>query len=246
MCPIFGSLSIITKPRKAITCPFKAGGVLPLHQAAQMKHFNRHQHWENIYRTKQTNEASWFQSTPVTSLGFLKELNIPITAKIIDIGGGDSLLVDHMLNLGYKDITVLDISETAIDKSKKRLGEYARQVKWIVADITTFHPAEKYDFWHDRATFHFLTQDSEVETYIETVERNLQPNGVLVIGTFSEQGPEKCSGIPIKQYSEKTMTERLKAFFLKIKCISVDHKTPFDTIQHFVFCSFRKLTTCQF
>ena len=210
-----------------------------------MKNLNRHHHWENIYRTKKPNEVGWFQSTPSTSLDFLKEFNIPVTAKIIDIGGGDSLLVDHLLNLGYKDITVLDISETAIEKTKERLGENAAHVKWIVSDITSFHPTEVYDFWHDRAAFHFLTQDSEIETYIETVNENLQPDGIMVIGTFSEQGPGKCSGIDVKQYSEKSLPERLKSFFAKIKCIRVDHKTPFDTIQHFVFCSFRKLKTYQ-
>lgn len=205
-----------------------------------MKNFNRHLHWENIYRTKQPNEVGWFQSSPLTSLEFLKEFNIPVSAKIIDIGGGDSLLVDHLLNLGYKDITVLDISETAIERAKKRLGEDAGKVKWIVSDITNFHPEEMYDFWHDRAAFHFLTDENEIATYIETVANNLNPNGVLVIGTFSEKGPEKCSGIPIKQYSELTLAERLKNYFTKIKCIYVDHVTPFDTIQQFVFCSFRK------
>ena len=210
-----------------------------------MKNFNRHHHWENIYRTKQPSEVGWFQSIPTTSLGFLKEFNVPVTAKIIDVGGGDSLFVDHLLKLGYKDITVLDISETAIEKTKKRLGDDANRVKWIVSDVTTFHPTEQYDFWHDRATFHFLTQEVDIESYIKTVGLNLHSNGILVIGTFSEQGPEKCSGIPIQQYSEKSMAERLKAFFIKIKCITVDHMTPFETVQHFIFCSFRKLKASQ-
>lgn len=117
----------------------------------------------------------------------------------------------------------------------------ANKVKWIVADATTFKPTEKYDFWHDRAAFHFLTQDQEIENYLETVQKSIQPTGVLVIGTFSEQGPKKCSGIEIKQYSETTMADRLTMYFEKIKCITVDHKTPFDTIQNFIFCSFRKL-----
>jgi len=208
-----------------------------------MTNFNRHLHWEQIYKTKQPTEVGWFQSTPETSLSFLIEFNIPITAKIIDIGSGDSLLVDHLLKLGYEDITVLDISETAIEKSKKRLGADACRVKWIVSDITSFHPTETYDFWHDRAAFHFLTQESEITSYIETAKQHLRPDGILVIGTFSEKGPEKCSGITVKQYSEKSLPERLKTFFTKIKCISVDHKTPFDTIQHYIFCSFRRLKT---
>jgi len=112
-----------------------------------------------------------------------------------------------------------------------------------VADAAAFNPTEQYDFWHDRAAFHFLTQDQEINNYIDTIREHLNPAGVLVIGTFSEQGPKKCSGIEIKQYSEITMTERLQKFFKKVRCITVDHKTPFDTIQNFIFCSFKKLST---
>jgi len=206
-----------------------------------MGNFDRQKHWENIYQTKELKDVSWFQPTPETSLDFFKQFNVPTTAKVIDIGGGDSFLVDHLLDLGYQDISVLDISAAAIDRAKQRLGEKAKNVKWIVADAATFKPTEKYDFWHDRAAFHFLTDEEEISNYLETARQNINPTGILVIGTFSEQGPKKCSGIEIKQYSEKTMTDRLKNFFEKIKCITVDHKTPFDTIQNFVFCSFRKL-----
>jgi len=208
-----------------------------------MGHFDRKKHWETIYQTKELKDVSWFQPTPETSLSFLKQFNIPTTAKIIDIGGGDSFLVDNLLDLGYQDITVLDISAIAIDKAKQRLGDRADKVKWIVADAATFRPTEKYDFWHDRAAFHFLTQEQEIESYLDTVQKSIQPTGVLIIGTFSEQGPKKCSGIEIKQYSETTMTDRLTKFFEKIRCITVDHRTPFDTIQNFIFCSFRKLQT---
>ncbi len=208
-----------------------------------MENFDRKKHWENIYQTKELKDVSWFQPTPETSLDFVKQFNVPTTAKVIDIGGGDSFLVDNLLDLGYQDISVLDISAAAIDRAKQRLGDKAKNVKWIVADAATFKPTEKYDFWHDRAAFHFLTDEQEISNYLETAEQNINSTGVLVIGTFSEQGPKKCSGIEIKQYSETTMTDRLKMFFEKIKCITVDHKTPFDTIQNFVFCSFRKLQT---
>ena len=206
-----------------------------------METFDRKKHWENIYKTKELKDVSWFQPTPETSLDFFKQFSVPTTAKIIDIGGGDSLLVDHLLDLGYQDITVLDISEAALVKAKHRLADRATKVKWIVADAATFKPTVKYDFWHDRAAFHFLTQENEISNYLDTIQQSINPTGILVIGTFSEQGPKKCSGIEIKQYSETTMTDRLKKFFEKIKCITVDHKTPFDTIQNFVFCSFRKL-----
>lgn len=197
-------------------------------------------HWEKIYQTKSLEEVSWYQPTPETSLAFIKQFNVPKTAKIIDIGGGDSFFVDHLLDLGYQDITVLDISETALNKAKHRLGEKSNTVKWIVADAATFKPTEQYDFWHDRAAFHFMTKNSEIESYINTIKQFIKPTGILVIGTFSEQGPKKCSGIEIKQYSENSMVNRFQEYFEKIKCFTIDHKTPFDTIQNFVFCSFKR------
>jgi SAM-dependent methyltransferase len=206
-----------------------------------MEKFDRRAHWETIYKTKELKEVSWFQPTPETSLDFFTHFNVPSTAKIIDIGGGDSFLVDHLLDKGYKDISVLDISAAAIERAKQRLGDRASQVKWIVEDAASFIPTEKYDFWHDRAAFHFLTEEQEISNYLATAYENIKPSGVLVIGTFSEQGPRKCSGIEIKQYSETSMSDRLKNFFEKIKCIMVDHHTPFGVIQNFVFCSFRKL-----
>lgn len=203
----------------------------------------RKKHWENIYKTNDLKDVSWYQPTPAISLDFIKRFNISTSAKIIDIGGGDSFLVDHLLDLGYQDITILDISEVALSKAKQRLGKRAEKVKWIVADASTFKPSETYDFWHDRAAFHFLTQEDEITNYINSIQQNIQSNGVLVIGTFSEQGPKKCSGITIKQYSEFSMANRLKKFFEKIKCITVDHETPFNTLQNFIFCSFKRIAT---
>lgn len=205
-----------------------------------MENFDKKAHWEKIYQTKSLHEVSWFQPKPETSLQFFGEFKVSKDAKIIDIGGGDSLLVDHLLDLGYTDITVLDISEAALTKAKTRLGNKAGLVKWIEADAATFVSNVQYDFWHDRAAFHFLTSAQEIEHYLQTVQHSISPNGILVMGTFSEQGPEKCSGIQIKQYSEKSMSDLLTDFFEKIKCITVDHRTPFETIQQFIFCSFRK------
>lgn len=168
-----------------------------------MEIFDRKKHWETIYQTRELKDVSWFQPTPETSLDFFKEFSVPTTAKVIDIGGGDSFLVDHLLDLGFQDITVLDISEAALDRAKKRLGDKAKNVKWIVSDAATFIPTETYDFWHDRAAFHFLTNEKEVSDYLETARRNINPTGVLVIGTFSDNGPKKCSGIEIKQYTRQ-------------------------------------------
>ena len=208
-----------------------------------MSNLNRKDHWNNIYQSKIADEVSWYQPVPTTSLDFVKQFNLSKKAKIIDIGGGDSFFVDHLLNMGYQDITVLDISDKAFEKARQRLGDQSTKVKWIIADAASFHTTVKYDRWHDRAAFHFLTEVQEIDNYLETVSSSVKPNGYIVIGTFSEQGPQTCSGINIKQYSEQTMTERFKNFSEKIKCLTIDHETPSGCIQNFVFCSFRRLET---
>lgn len=205
-----------------------------------MENFNRKEHWETIYQTKKLTEVSWYQPKPSTSLGFFELFEVATDAKIIDIGGGDSFLVDNLLDLGYTDLTVLDISATALERAKQRLGERAKQVKWIVADVADFKPTEKYNFWHDRAAFHFLVAEQDIEQYINTVTQCIEPQGILVVGTFSEQGPKKCSGINIQQYSEEALCNKFKLSFDKVRCISVEHKTPFDTTQSFTFCSFKR------
>ena len=195
-------------------------------------------HWEKVYNTKQANEVSWTQEIPQTSLDFIRGFGLPLSAKIIDIGGGDSKLVDFLLSEGFTDITVLDISEKALERARLRLGEKAGQVKWIVSDITEFEPKEHYDIWHDRATFHFLTSPEQVKTYLATARNAV--NGFLTIGTFSEKGPKKCSGLDIRQYSEETLQAELNSGFEKIRCIQEEHITPFNTIQDFLFCSFKR------
>jgi cyclopropane fatty-acyl-phospholipid synthase-like methyltransferase len=198
-------------------------------------------HWEKIYKTKTADEVSWYQPVPTTSLEFINELGVDRSASIIDIGGGDSLLVDHLLDRGYTNITVLDISEAALERAKRRLGKKATLVKWLVADAADFTPPQKYDLWHDRAAFHFLTVEDEISSYITSARAGLASNGFMVLGTFSENGPAKCSGVEIRKYSENSMTERLKTWFGKIRCITSTHTTPFGTTQEFLFCCFRKL-----
>ncbi len=199
---------------------------------------DRQKHWETVYKTKQPNEVSWTQEMPKTSLDFIHEFNLPKSAKIVDIGGGDSKLVDYLLEQGFENISVLDISSEALEKSKKRLGNKAQKVKWIVSDVTEFNPDTKFDVWHDRATFHFLTTPTQIKKYIETASKYVI--GFLTIATFSDNGPDKCSGLQIKKYSEKTLTSALKKKFDKIRCITEDHITPFKTIQNFLFCSFKR------
>lgn len=197
-------------------------------------------HWETVYETKNPNQVSWTQAVPKTSLEFIHSFGLPKTSQIIDIGGGDSKLVDYLLEEGFENITVLDISAKALEKSQNRLGDNAKKVKWVVSDILEFEPKTTFDIWHDRATFHFLITDEQVEKYLAIAKNSV--NGYLTIGTFSENGPTKCSGLEIKQYNEEKLTTELIKGFDKIRCITEDHTTPFDTIQNFVFCSFKKST----
>ena len=198
-------------------------------------------HWEKIYRTKQPTEVSWTQSVPSTSLDFIHSFQLPRTVRIIDVGGGDSHLVDFLLDEQFEHITVLDISRAALEKAKQRLGPRADKVTWIEQDITEFTPDAPFDCWHDRAAFHFLTTEAEISTYLSIARQSVTPNGYTVIGTFSENGPEKCSGLPIRQYSEDALTRQLNKGFQKIRCITEDHTTPFHTTQNFLFCSFKRL-----
>lgn len=204
---------------------------------------NRKEHWEGIYNRKQFAELSWYQAVPGVSLDFMKELQIAKDAAIIDVGGGDSYFADHLLSLGYTNITVLDISETAIDRARLRLGPNAGLVNWVVSDITEFVPGRKFDFWHDRAVFHFLTTEEQVNKYLAVANASLPAAGKMVLGTFSETGPSSCSGLPIKKYSETSLCETISKWFHKIKCIHADHITPFNTVQNFLFCSFKKAIT---
>jgi len=205
-----------------------------------MIEFNRKKHWENIYQTKNLDEVSWYQPNPETSLSFFEKYKIDKNANIIDVGGGDSFLVENLLKLGYQNITVLDISENAIGKAKMRLGKKADIVKWIVSDIIDFKPTEKYDVWHDRAAFHFFTDKTDIEYYKSISSKRISKNGLLIMGTFSDKGPKKCSGIEIQQYSEEKLSEQFEDIFEKVECFTIDHQTPFNTLQNFIFCVFKK------
>ncbi len=199
---------------------------------------NKKQHWETVYTTKSADEVSWTQEVPQTSLDFIHEFKLPKTARIIDIGGGDSRLVDYLLQEGYENITVLDISESALQRAKHRLGASADRVKWVVSDILGFQPQEHYDLWHDRATFHFLTTREQVQHYLGVAGKATEH--FLVVGTFAEDGPTKCSGLEVSRYSQADLTNAFKRQFNKRRCISTGHQTPFKTMQNFTFCSFDK------
>ncbi len=199
---------------------------------------DRKQHWETVYETKNPDQVSWTQKRPSTSLDFISSFGADKTANIIDIGGGDSNLVDHLLDNGYQNITVLDISAKAIEKAQNRLGARADQVNWIVSDVVDFKPTDNFNIWHDRAAFHFLTSPSDISKYASNMAENAAKN--VIIATFSENGPLKCSGLEISQYSEKSILQHLSAQFDLIDFKTEDHTTPFDTTQNFLYCSFKR------
>ena len=197
------------------------------------------EHWENIYATKGMQEVSWFQKVPTTSLELINQVAKNKQDAIIDVGGGDGFLVDNLLALGYTDITVLDISKNAIDRAKKRLGKSAEKVKWIVADITEFVPKQEYVIWHDRAVFHFLTQQQDKEYYRELL--NSAVRGYFILATFSEQGPNRCSGLEICNYAKQDMQAFFSVNFRMTNSFKYNHLTPFGTYQNFIFSVFNKM-----
>lgn len=196
---------------------------------------NNKSHWESIYTNKPLTDVSWYQPTPALSLRWIQEALPSKDAAILDVGGGDSFLVDHLLAAGYGNVSVLDISEAAIDRAKVRLGRKADQVKWMVEDIVDFRSKEKYDLWHDRAAFHFLTADEQVASYKQNLLEAMPDNGQLIVGTFSESGPDRCSGINIKKYAKEELAVAFGARFETVQMLNEVHPTPFDTTQNFSF-----------
>ena len=197
-------------------------------------------HWQNVYDKKNENEVSWYQKSPKLSLEFVKSLNLSLDAEIIDIGAGESRLVDNLIELGFVNLTVLDISSKSIEKTKKRLGLKSKLVNWIVSDINNFNPTKKYDLWHDRAAFHFLKDSVEIDNYVKLVKSSLHNQGNLIIATFSENGPLKCSGLEVSRYSENSISDLFNNDFELIKSQKSIHKTPFSTSQEFLFSKFKK------
>ena len=198
------------------------------------------QHWENVFSTKQETEVSWYQIKPTTSLQFIQACRVSKDAKIIDVGGGDSYLIDHLLDLGYTNLSLLDISEAAIERAKNRLGEKRKNVTFIVSDSLHFQSDEKFDVWHDRASFHFFMEADDIQQYKANVIANTTPNAHFILGTFSENGPLKCSGLPITQYSVEKMEAVFEDDFILENYLTEDHQTPFDTLQNFIFCHYIK------
>lgn len=202
---------------------------------------SRKEHWENVYQTKGLNEVSWFREHLDTSMRLISNTGVGKDASIIDVGGGNSTLVDDLLDSGFVDVSVLDISANAIDGSKERLGAKANGVDWFVADVTSAElPVEKFDVWHDRAVFHFLTAEDDRRKYVELVMRSLKPNGHIIVASFSLNGPQKCSGLDVMRYSPETMHNEFGRPFQLVDSLAETHNTPFGTTQEFVYCYCRK------
>lgn len=204
--------------------------------------FDRKSHWEGIYANKTPAEVSWYQLEPAVSLELIASTGIIRAGKIIDVGGGASLLVDKLLDQGFGDLTVLDLSSKALDYAKKRLGSRAGAVKWIETDIAEFESLEKYDLWHDRAVFHFLTSEDDRKKYVQNMDKALNTGGHVIIAAFSIDGPLKCSGLDVKRYSPERLNNELGNSFEFVKSVDERHMTPAGKEQKFTYCYFRKVT----
>ena len=205
-----------------------------------MNSTERTAHWQAIYDAKPLESCSWYQPVPQTSLDFITTLNLPFDAPILDVGGGDSLVVDHLLRAGFADVTVLDISSKAIDRAKERLGEDASRVTWVVSDVTDFFPTRKYALWHDRAAFHFLTAAEDREAYIQALRLGTGEESKLIVATFSTNGPTKCSGTVILQHDEVSLVETFAPDWSPVSTSIVHHTTPSGGWQEFVVGVFER------
>jgi ubiquinone/menaquinone biosynthesis C-methylase UbiE len=198
-------------------------------------------HWERVYETKAVNAVSWFQPHAEQSLCLIHQTGLPLSASIIDVGGGASTLVDDLLSEGYRKLTVLDLSAAALGAAKARLGDAASAVNWLEADVTKVKlPPNAYDVWHDRAVFHFLTSPREREAYVNAVLRAVKPAGFVIVATFAEDGPLQCSGLPVVRYSPDSLHAEFGAPFSLLKHEREEHHTPSGAVQRFIYCYCRK------
>lgn len=198
-------------------------------------------HWEDVYARRTPDSVSWFQPHAEHSLDLIARTGLTHDAAIIDVGGGASTLVDDLLARGYHDLTVLDLSAAALDAAQARLGDDARRVRWFEADITEVAlPAQRYDLWHDRAVFHFLTDAAQRQAYVERVLRAVKPGGHVIVATFAEDGPDRCSGLPVMRYGADTLHAEFGVPFELLEHSRETHHTPGGAVQQFVYCYCRR------
>lgn len=196
---------------------------------------SRGRHWEGVYREKALETLGWYQPVPTVSLELISQLDLPQDVPLIDVGGGDSYLVDHLLTRGFTDVTVLDISATSLKRAQVRLGSRADRVHWVASDILDFEPQRPYALWHDRAAFHFLTDPAQARAYLDRARRGIRPGGHFIVGTFSENGPATCSGLPVRQYSLAALQEVLAPGFELLRGFNTPHITPSGGVQDYTF-----------
>ncbi len=201
---------------------------------------NRKDQWEQVYQTKASDDVSWFQSQPALSLKLILASGAGWDAGIIDVGGGASVLVDYLLDAGYRKLAVLDISAAALAVARQRLGQRADAVEWLEADVTTFQPARRFGLWHDRAVFHFLTDQADRQRYVETLKRTLTPGGQAIIASFAVDGPLKCSGLEVARYDAATLSAELGPEFQLLEQVNETHTTPWQTEQKFSYFRFKQ------
>jgi hypothetical protein len=192
-------------------------------------------HWEQVYHTRSPTEVSWYQPTPERSLAFIRATGLSLDAPLLDVGGGASTLVDHLLGDGFTDITVLDIASSALAAAKARLGEVAHRVSWIAADITDFTPQRRYVLWHDRAVFHFLVDAERRQRYLDVLDQGLIRGGHLILATFGPMGPDRCSGLPVHRYSLPELEALLSPRFRLVRSELEEHLTPLGKPQQFLY-----------
>jgi 2-polyprenyl-3-methyl-5-hydroxy-6-metoxy-1,4-benzoquinol methylase len=199
------------------------------------------QHWEKVYGTKEPNQVSWFRPHLETSLALIdRATRGDRSLSIIDVGGGASTLIDDLIEAGYQNIAVLDISQAALDVAQKRLGDVSRSVQWLQADVAqTSFPARSFDVWHDRAVFHFLTTPEERRAYVHNVTSAIKPGGHVIVGTFGPEGPMKCSGLEVMRYNAESLHGEFGARFSLVESLKELHNTPFGTTQQFLYCYFK-------
>ena len=197
-------------------------------------------HWENIYSSKKEDGVSWFQEHPKTSIDLIEKYSNDKSNSIIDIGSGRSKILKNLIENEYEDLTYLDISREACSKSKISLGNKQDLVEWHVVNVLDFNTEKNFSIWHDRAVFHFLISKEDVEQYKQVALKNIVKGGYLILGTFSENGPEKCSGLNVSRYSPESLKKIFNPEFKMIESFTIDHKTPFDTNQNFLFSIFKK------
>jgi SAM-dependent methyltransferase len=205
-----------------------------------VKSESRQAHWEGVYTRKAENEVSWFEEIPAPSLELIAQIGATPAWAVIDIGGGASRLVDNLIDRGFGDVTVLDLSDAALEATKARLADHAAQVHWIVADATVWEPLKTYDVWHDRAAFHFLTEERDRAAYVARLEQALKVGGYAIIATFALDGPERCSGLPVVRYDAASLAQTLGRAFQFVDTRRHAHATPWGSDQSFQFSVFRR------